>query len=398
MTTAADLLAAANTAVVAYGNQRAADQQATDATAQTAAVAAARTAQAATDAAAIATAAAAQATAEQAATDAQTQLTDAQTTITTLETELEDCQTDNPSTARFPGDPGEGRMYFGSSFAGVNAIQCLQREVVYGATATVHRTFYNLTTSGIATAVAMCKADNAAGRMSWISFKLPKKTAASGGNPASTVAVDYDWFNAGHEDALLTALTVALAALPFPIMLTMHHEPEDDGETPAQWTAMQQKVSPVIMDGAPNVAFGPIRTYGGMTESNGTTGWGDVHTYPGDGIWHFEGVDIYPGRSQTVQPDIAADLAACKALADVHDLPLAIGEWGYKPSTYGSGGNTGAILRAPDQMLAAGVFCASYFDSDANSIADWTLDGPRLAEFAVDLKRADIAHVIPART
>ena len=106
----------------------------------------------------------------------------------------------------------------------------------------VRRTYWGATQ--VDSAVKIAKTDLAAGRLPWISFKLP-----------------YGWADmaAGKGDAWIRDLATKLSKLNGPVWLAFHHEPEGDGDI-KQWTAMQARLAPIVRSTAPNVAYSIVLT------------------------------------------------------------------------------------------------------------------------------------------
>jgi hypothetical protein len=106
----------------------------------------------------------------------------------------------------------------------------------------VRRTFWG--PHQVDAAVAVARQDLANGRLPWISFKMP-----------------YSWgrMAAGAGDWWVRDLTSKLAALPGPVWVAFHHEPEGDGRI-QDWTAMQERLAPMVRAGAPNVGYSVILT------------------------------------------------------------------------------------------------------------------------------------------
>ena len=276
--------------------------------------------------------------------------------------------------AGFPGQPPAGKLIWGSSAGGRTAPKLSTYPGI-----NAHRAYYSANGSEVTAMVAQARTDQAAGMLHWPSFYV-----SGWANMAS-----------GGQDAFLHQLADACHALPFPIWVTLSHEPEND--TPGQgsvadWAAMQAHAGPILHT-APNVAYAPIFMYGSMTPA-GQSGFTLAGTYTDQ--WDFIGVDHYPGRLLTVQPDIGGSpgLTVISKTVKPFGKLFAMGEWAYKATTYTTspGGNPGAIGRTVDQMLAVGNCVGGcYFDSHPSTdVAHWEFNGaadPRLADFQSALTR-----------
>jgi hypothetical protein len=72
-------------------------------------------------------------------------------------------------TSRFPGDVATGTLHWGCAF-GNNSVPAAH-EAAAGKPVGLRRTYFDLSASSIAKAIAICKVDVAAGRVPWISYK-----------------------------------------------------------------------------------------------------------------------------------------------------------------------------------------------------------------------------------
>lgn len=92
------------------------------------------------------------------------------------------------------------------------------------------------------------KADFAAGRLPWVSFKPI-------GSSAGWQAVAE-----GRYDADVRARAQRYASYDHPVISTFHHEPHNDGGDPLQWAAAYSHIYDVMDDetGLKNVTFAPI--------------------------------------------------------------------------------------------------------------------------------------------
>lgn len=232
-------------------------------------------------------------------------------------------------------------------------------ESTVGRRLAVHRTYY--TGSGVSSAVTMAKNDLAAGRLPWISFKLP-----------------YSWSDmvAGRGDAWARDLASRFAALKGPVWVAFHHEPETDGDIQV-WRKMQERLVPIIRYGAPNVAFTVILT--GWHELYGETQYRLANIWPRGVKIDVAGFDVYQkygvvknGVKTTSWTDFANSYyKPLSAWAASNNTRWALGETGI--TNEGAEVKPGWINQAVDQMTTYGGIAFSYFDSSLNSVAPWTL-------------------------
>ncbi len=256
--------------------------------------------------------------------------------------------------------------YIGAAHGGNTDPTALEQQL--GNKLAVRRTYY--TGTGVASAVKNASADLAAGRLPWISFKPP-----------------YSWTDManGVGDAWATDLAQRLAALPGPVWVAFHHEPENDGDI-QEWRRMQEHLAPIIRNNAPNVAFTVI-----------VTGW---HQFYGDpqyslaNIWprgvkiDVAGFDIYQeygsvknGKMDLRWVDMPGYFQKIAAWARTVGVDWALGETGITDKA--AVDRPTEIANTVQSMQDFGGIAYSYFDSELNSTAPWTLGTPeKLNEFA----------------
>ena len=232
----------------------------------------------------------------------------------------------------------------------------------------VHRTYY--TSTGVASAVKNATADLAAGRLPWISFKLP-----------------YNWTDManGKGDAWAKDLAQRLGALNGPVWVAFHHEPEGDGDI-QEWRRMQEHLAPLVRNTAPNLAYTVI-----------LTGWNEF--YSGDPkmtldqIWprnvkiDVAGFDIYQnygvvknGVTATKWTNFEAYYQKISAWARLHNVAWGLGETGVTDKAIAA--RPTEIANDVTLMQNYGGIAYSYFDSALNSVAPWTLNAAKKTAFA----------------
>ena len=94
-----------------------------------------------------------------------------------------------------------------------------------------------------------------------------------------------------------------MSRLDGPVWLAFHHEPEGDGDI-RDWTAMQERLAPIVRQAAPNVAFSVILT--GWNQLYGDRQYALDKLWPQDTKIDLVGFDVYnkygverPGRATT---------------------------------------------------------------------------------------------------
>ena len=229
----------------------------------------------------------------------------------------------------------------------------------------VRRTYF--TATGVTKAVSVAQADLAAGRLPWISFKLPHSWAS---------------MVAGDGDAWARDLARRLAALDGPVWVAFHHEPEGDGDIQL-WRRMQERLAPIVRAAAPNVAFTVV-----------VTGWNQFYgdaKYSLDQIWprgvkiDVAGFDIYQqygvvkdGRTTTKWTDFGEYFRLISAWAGKAGVEWALGETGVTQAAINA--RPGSIVDTVRLMGTYGGIGYSYFDTTLNSIADWSLSSSTKVE------------------
>jgi hypothetical protein len=257
------------------------------------------------------------------------------------------------------GLPGSG-AYVGAAVGGTQTLPGVEGRT---GTLAIRRDYYRA--DQVDFAISRVEADLAAGRLPWISFKLPLSWADMA---------------AGKGDAWADDLVDKLARVGGPVWLAFHHEPEGDG-TMADWTRMQQHLAPIVHARSDNIAYTIITTawdnFFGPSQYAMNTIW------PGDQYVDVLGYDVYNeyGAKATAKMlDLNAYFSAMGGFARAHHVDWAIGETAY---TAAAAGVDPSWLRTEyAAMLAQGGKALTYFDSSLNSIADWTLDDAvRLGDF-----------------
>jgi hypothetical protein len=255
------------------------------------------------------------------------------------------------------GIPPKGTAYVGAAVGGTQSYDGLESKT--GMRLRVHRTYFSA--RQVNAALRVVKADLAAGRLPWVSFKMPYSWAAMA---------------SGKGDAWARDLTNRLAVVGGPVWLAFHHEPEGDG--PIQdWVRMQRHLIPIVHAHSSNIAYTAIFTSWNITYGS----YPLTKVWPGTGV-DILGVDIY--NNYKVRSSRMLDpmhfIPIFKQWADSHNVRWAISESGYTQ------GAANVDPRWLDTMyndsVANGAAAFTYFDSSANSVADWTLDTPsKMAAF-----------------
>jgi hypothetical protein len=257
------------------------------------------------------------------------------------------------------GIPPRGSALVGAAVGGTESYAILESKT--GLTLREHRTYF--TAGQVDGAVRVVKADLAAGRLPWISFKLP-----------------YSWADManGKGDTWARGLSRKLAVVGGPVWIAFHHEPIEDLNGSIQdWVRMQQHLAPIVHNNSNNIAYTVIFSAWNVTYGSHRLS----QVWPGAGV-DILGIDIYNNYSvrSTKMMDPMHFIPIFQQWADSHGIRWAIAESGY---------NQDAAAIDPtwldtmyNDAAANGAAAFSYFDSTANSVSDWTLDTPaKLAAF-----------------
>jgi len=249
-------------------------------------------------------------------------------------------------------------------------------ESVVGGRLGVRRTFFSA--SGVDGAVRIAQADAAAGRVSWMSFKVP-----------------YTWAEmaAGRGDAWAADLTARLGATGGTVWVAFHHEPENDGAI-GDWVAMQRRLAPVVHAAAPNVAFSMIVT--GWNQFYGPSQYSMEAIWPGDGLVDVLGFDLYNTYGQVKDGVVSTEttdmgsryFTLMQAFAAKHGVAWGLAEVAYTHAS--SDVDPQWMVRTYDQMAAAGGVAFAYFNTTLNNeVGDWPLAyGSKTPVFASILARS----------
>lgn len=257
-------------------------------------------------------------------------------------------------------------------------------EAFAGRSLGLNRTYWNFGTTGsftVAASLVQAGKDKAAGRVSWLSYKLaPGMSWAQGAS--------------GLADAAVLSLGSQLQALDRECWVAIHHEPEGDGVL-SDWVAMQQRLLPMLAQ-APNVKPWIILT-GWDTFLSGNPAFSLDALYPvGSGA--NLGIDRYNNYGDAQHPvppgsgwtEMKATYDPTATFAKAHGIDWAIAETGL--TDLGGTHDAGWFDRAFDDManhpVKPGIGLA-YFNSSANSVGTWPLGtGIKRTKFAGILNRS----------
>ncbi len=236
----------------------------------------------------------------------------------------------------------------------------------------LHRTFW--TSAQIDAAVRTAKADVAARRLPWVSFKTP-----------------YSWpqMTAGWGDSWVNEIRTRLADVPGPVWVTVSHEPENDGGDIADWKAMQERIGPELRK-ASNIGFAVILM--GYHQLFGKPEYSFERMWPATKI-DVVGFDVYSwwgsyknGTMDTKHPDLDEQyFARLSAWAEQQGVPWGLAETGY--TDYADARDPNWLARTYQQVRERGGVAFCYFNTDTNSRdSTWLLNPAKLAKYDTILK------------
>lgn len=262
-----------------------------------------------------------------------------------------------PEPGELIGMPDPGDMYLGTS-----TIQS-GREAYMGQRMGAHRTFWNDTTSKTNSAVSQATTDIGIGRVPWLSFKIGVTWASAA---------------AGNRNVWFSDLCTRLDAIGGgPIIVTIHHEPNGDGQPAASYVAMYAELK-AISDAYPQIWLAPVLS-AGYYQITGGGGW-RVEDWEDPESCDMFGLDNYnewsPANGKTYRSvdDTfrLGGIAQCLALDATK--PIGIAEWGVRTKT--PAGTSAAWMQdAYDYCREHNVVVMTYFDSGLNSPSGpWLLD------------------------
>ncbi len=246
-------------------------------------------------------------------------------------------------------------------------------EASAGRTLGLRRTYWNY--SNIASSIRSATADANAGRIPWLSYKLPGSWADAA---------------AGKADAQTKELAKQLATVPGEVWVAIHHEPEGDGNL-SDWVALQKRLLPLLA-AAPNVRTSIILTAWDTFDSKNSA-------YSLDALWpgnmvSILGMDAYNpygdanhvGKGWTEMDHYYDEIApAAKKLG----VDWAIAETGYTDPAAAKDADwlTRAYQDMANRTDLPGLGL-SYFNSTANSVGSWPLTGVKAAKFDAILNQS----------
>jgi hypothetical protein len=258
---------------------------------------------------------------------------------------------------RFPGDPGRGRLFYGASVMPGLSVSAL--ELALDHRLTLQRSYFDPTEKDAL--VSQVADDHAAARLPVVSIKLP-------GTWAQVAA--------GDDGGWLLDLLDRLGAADGPVMLSLHHEPEDDvggvGMTAVDWVAMQRRAIGAAQ--GKRITILPVLmawTFLPQSGRNPAEWWvsdADVMGIDCYNPWSPDTPDVWSTFEERMTP----------ARAYAPETPLLVAEYGCRTPPDDPERAATWIRDAFEYAVANDIIGMAYFDSSLNSPdGSWILDHVR---------------------
>lgn len=270
------------------------------------------------------------------------------------------------SGARFPGDPQPlvtRKLYFGGETATYGGITVLEGS---GTKVGVHRLYYDSSqslTPPNAGMFSQVRTAQAANRLPYISLHYPASQWAGIGN--------------GSQDSVFDAMIAEYQSYAKPVLVTLIHEPENDGGVAANWRAAQSRFRARLNawiaanPSKPNrIAFGQAAlmdwTFSPESGRNPEDWWVA-------GIWDFLSLDVYAWGVNTNLDASNVEWANFMAYQKAKGLPYVVAEWGIRHDDP----NKAAKIQAFYDLNRDGAhdcIALCYFNVSNGGTYDWPIE------------------------
>jgi hypothetical protein len=269
---------------------------------------------------------------------------------------------------RFAGDPGVGRVYYGSVISPERSIESFESAV--GHRLGTHRNYHQA--SQVRQLIARARSDVAARRFSVLSIKPP-------GSWRSVAE--------GQHNGWLDEILEGLAAIDAPMAFTIHHEPEDDaddGDNAPEWhKRMTELAYARAAHRAPRVHV--IQILMQYTFRNGN-GRNPRHWLaPSVDLFGLDAYNYWVPRGSVEWISFKRMVSRAQEWAD--GKPVVIGEYGVHTDPSRPGRGAKWMRKAFKYARKHDVVAMNYFNVAPRGVsAPFTLDAERLAAFKRCLK------------
>jgi hypothetical protein len=277
--------------------------------------------------------------------------------------------------ARFPGDPGRGKLYYGAAIDPSLSWADLERRL--GGHLTTRRSYF--LAHELDGMVRKVRQDHQARRLPIVSTKVP-------GTWHSVAS--------GRHDAWLHRMLRRLHRTGAPVLLSLHHEPEDDagpsGMHPSHWVGMHTRALHMASSTAPNVTITPILmawTFSPYNRSD-ERAW----LVPQAKVFAIDNYNDWSPTNGAKWTSFRDRLMMAKPYAQ--GRPIIIPEYGVHTDPTDPGRAGRWMRRAFECATNHNVVAMSYFDSSLHSrFGSWILDAERTRAMAHNLQRPEVARL-----
>jgi hypothetical protein len=275
---------------------------------------------------------------------------------------------------RFPGDPGRGRVYVGTTVPPDQPVELAPTDALR---ITMTRRFYRRGQAW--RLVRMAAQDSAAGLLPLVSFKPPGRWA--------DVA-------AGRHDGILRWILVRLRDIERPVMLAIHHEPENEAsrvQRPRDWVAMQTHVIGLAGRLSPNVTIVPVLMQYTFDPASGRN---PREWLVPDAV--VRGVDVYnPWRPRHDAPWVELGTMLDRVRKVMGPGPLVVPEFGCHTDPHDHARTLRWFSDAFDYAVDNDVVGMTYFDSPHSKDGEsWVLDPLRRSAMQHMTRRVGVTGVV----
>lgn len=265
------------------------------------------------------------------------------------------------------GAPGSGNVYYG-----LTVDSLASRESFIGQRVGATRRYYQIDTSD--NALAAATSDLAQGRVPWLSYKL---------KIGSSQVATWAQFAAGTQDSWWSGHMADLAALgKGPIMVTIHAEPNGDGQPAADHKAMYTHAK-TFTDNYPQIHLTPCLSwnYYDVAVVNPKVVYSDWATAAQADIFGFNSynhISYNPANGKNnLNVNQIFGLQAAQLRALDATVPWAVSEWGVRTNPNVPGQAATQMQDLFDYARTNNCFALTFFDSALNvndGGGPWDLD------------------------
>jgi hypothetical protein len=198
----------------------------------------------------------------------------------------------------------------------------------------------------------------------------------------------------GVQDAWLHRMLRGLHRTHGPVLLSLHHEPEDNagppGMQPKDWVAMHTRAIHIAAQSAPNVTITPILMAWTFSPFNSTNArnW----LVPEASVFAIDNYNDWSPTNGMKWTSFRHRLRMAHPYAQ--GRPIVIPEYGVHTDPARPGRAARWMNRAFECAITHDVVAMSYFDSSLHSrFGSWILDAERTRAMRDNLHRPEVARL-----